>query len=57
MQRDCIGKTMLDLQKAFATVDHSILLKKFECMRVVSIDWLKSYLADRQEVFYNYGVT
>ena len=32
------GMTMLDLQKAFATVDHSILCKKLEGMRVVSID-------------------
>ena len=41
---------MLDLQEAFDTVDHSILCKKLEGKGVVSIDWFKSYLADRQQV-------
>ena len=42
--------TMLDLQKAFDTDDRSILCKKLEGMGVVSINWSKSYLADRQQV-------
>ena len=48
---------MLDLQREFDTVDHSILGKKLEGMGVVSIDWFKSYLADRQQVGNIIGVT
>ena len=48
---------MLDLQKAFDTVDHSIICKKLEGMGVVSIDWFKSYLTDRQQVVTINGVT
>ena len=38
---------MLDLQKAFDTVDHSILCKKLEGMSAISIEWFKSYLSGR----------
>ena len=44
------GMIMLDLQKAFDTVDHSILCKKLEGMGVISIEWFKSYLSGRQQV-------
>ena len=40
------GMIMLDLEKPFDTVDHSILCRKLEGMGVVSIDWFKSYLAN-----------
>ena len=48
---------MLYLQKAFDTVDRSILCKKLEGMGVISTDWFKSYLADRQQVVTTNGTT
>ena len=41
------GMIMLDLQKAFDTVDHNILCNKLKVMGVQSIDWFESYLTDR----------
>ena len=41
------GMIMLDLQKAFDTVDHNILCNKLKVMGIESIDWFKSYLSDR----------
>ena len=41
---------MLDLQKAFDNVDQNIFCYKLEGKGVVSIDWFKSYLADREQV-------
>ncbi|KAH3825316.1 hypothetical protein DPMN_127190, partial [Dreissena polymorpha] len=38
---------MLDLQKAFDTVDHDILCRKLRAMGVESVEWFRSYLADR----------
>ena len=42
------GMVMLDLQKAFDTVDHLILMSKLRCMgfNESSMKWFKSYLAD-----------
>ena len=41
----------VDLQKAFDTVDHQILLAKFNHygIRGVSNDWFKSYLSNRSQ--------
>ena len=41
------GMIMLDLQKAFDTVDHNILCSKLKVMGVQSVDWFESYLTDR----------
>ena len=38
---------LIDLQKAFDCVDHSLLLRKLSAMGVSSIDWFCSYLTDR----------
>ena len=52
----------VDLQKAFDTVDHKILLHKLEYygIRGVCNDWLKSYLSDRKQFVcingYNYDL-
>ena len=42
------GMVMSDLQKAFDTVNHKILLSKLSALGVnnVSVDWFKSYLSD-----------
>ena len=46
-----IGMVLLDLQKAFDTVDHKILLQKLEAigLQKSAIDWFQSYLVDRQQ--------
>ena len=41
---------MLDLQKAFDTVDHEILCQKLSVMGVVSVEWFRSYLSDRTQM-------
>jgi len=41
----------IDLQKAFDTVNHEILLKKLDryCIRGVMFDWIQDYLSNRQQ--------
>ena len=43
------GMLMLDLQKAFDTVDHEILCKKLKAMGIKSVDWFRSYLSYRNQ--------
>ena len=44
------GMILIDLQKAFDTLDHDILLEKMECLRFKKpvIKWFKSYLSNRK---------
>ena len=47
---DYVGMVLLDLQKAFDTVNHSILCEKLKIMGVGNIDWFISYLANRKQI-------
>ena len=43
------GMVLLDLQKAFDTVDHSILLSKLKAIGLLkpAVNWFRAYLSDR----------
>jgi hypothetical protein len=43
------GMVKLDLQKAFNTVDHTIICDEWNVLRALSTEWLKSYLSYRQQ--------
>ena len=45
-----VGMVSLDLQKAFDTVDHEIMVEKLKAMGIVSTDWFWSYLTGRQQL-------
>ena len=47
-----VGAVLIDLKKAFDTVDHKILLKKLWCygLQDQSFEWFQSYLTDRQQM-------
>ena len=47
---DFVGMVLLDLQKAFDTVDHAILCEKLKLMGVGCVDWFKSYLENRKQM-------
>ena len=44
-----VGMVLIDLQKAFDTVDHAILLDKLRAIGVSSTSWFQSYLSDRRQ--------
>ena len=44
------GLALLDLQKAFDTVDHHILCEKLRAMGVESVEWFYSYLSGRSQI-------
>ena len=52
------GMALLDLQKAFDTVDHQILLDKLNAMGAsnTSIGWFRSYLCNRSQLVCINGV-
>ena len=43
---------MLDLQKAFDTLDHDILCRKLKVMGVESVEWFCSYLRGRTQAIH-----
>ena len=47
-----VGMVVLDIQNAFDTVDHSILLMKLEAIGLNKdvVRWFRSYLVDRQQL-------
>ena len=47
-----VGAVLIDLKKAFDTVDHQILLKKLWChgFQDSSFEWFQSYLSDREQL-------
>ena len=49
-KRQHAGMILIDLQKAFDTLDHDVLLKKMECLRFKKpvIKWFKFYLSNRK---------
>ena len=52
------GMVLLDLQKAFDTVDHSVLLQKLKALGLdkSAVGWFHSYLTNREQVSCNEGV-
>ena len=44
-----VGMTLIDLCKAFDTVNHDILLEKMAAMGVSSVEWFRSYLSQRSQ--------
>ena len=48
-QGNLVGMVLIDLQKAFDTVDHGILCSKLQAIGVTSVSWFQSYLSDRQQ--------
>ena len=47
---------LLDIQKAFDSVDHKILCNKLSAMGVQPTDWFRSYLSNRKQVVNINGV-
>ena len=43
----CTGRVILDLQKAFDTIDHEISCNKLKAMGVADTKWFHSYLTNR----------
>ena len=50
--REYVGMIILDLQKAFDTVNHKILINKLKALGLnqIAINWFVSYLRDREQI-------
>ena len=51
-----VGMILIDLAKAFDTVDHDVLLSKLEAVSVTSVLWFRSYLSDHEQCIEVNGV-
>ena len=51
-----VGMVLIDLQKAFDTVDHTILLDKLRAIGVSSVSWFESYLSNRRQCVEVHGI-
>ena len=51
-----VRMVLLDLQKAFDTVDHEILCNKLEAMGINFTKWFQSYLGGRQQIVVANGI-
>ena len=47
---DYVGMVLLDLQKAFNTVNHDVLCEKLKLMGVGCTEWFISYLSNRKQI-------
>ena len=47
---DYVGMVLLDLQKAFDTVNHDVLCEKLKLMGVGCTEWFISYLSNRKQI-------
>ena len=54
--REYVGMIILDLQKAFDTVNHKILINKLKALGLnqIAINWFVSYLRDREQIVDTY---
>ena len=50
--REYVGMVVLDLQKAFDTVNHKILINKLKALGLnqIAMHWFVSYLGDREQI-------
>ena len=50
--REYVGMVVLDLQKAFDTVNHKLLINKLKALGLnqIAINWFVSYLRDREQI-------
>ena len=46
---NAVGMVLIDLAKAFDTVDHDVLIEKMRAMGITSLDWFRSYLSQRSQ--------
>ena len=50
--KEYVGMVVLDLQKAFDTINHKILINKLKTLGLnqIAINWFVSYLRDREQI-------
>ena len=49
-KKQCVFLVLLDLSAAFDTVEHNVLLGRFESsLGITALDWFRSYFEDRNQ--------
>ena len=48
---ECVGTAMIDLSKAFDSIDHDLLLNKLSAYDILNGEhkWFSNYLSDRKQ--------